>query len=124
MRLLAVCVLFACVVAKAESPASVTSWPQGPNSALTAAFCGSCHSLALVRQQRLDRKGWDKLLTWMSETQNMPVVDPALRSMLLDYLTTHFGLDVEDSSDAIVPLSTTKGGLQGIDAPPLVIDET
>lgn len=92
-------------------------WPAGPNRELTGAFCGSCHSLALVKQQRQSREGWDKLMTWMSKTQNMPEVAPSLRIMILDYLEMNFGLDSEQESELVVE---SESGLQGVTLPPLI----
>ncbi|MEO0574412.1 MAG: hypothetical protein AAF004_03035 [Pseudomonadota bacterium] len=120
MRTLSIALLLVCSAAQAKDPFG-GSWPEGEHRALVGAFCGSCHSLALVSQQRLDRKGWDKLLTWMSKTQNMPVVDTALRSMLLDYLTMNFGPD--DKDDQRAQLVQTAEGAQGIDAPPLLVND-
>ncbi|MEO1580936.1 MAG: hypothetical protein AAFR91_03765 [Pseudomonadota bacterium] len=97
-------------------------WPAGPNRELTGGFCGSCHSLDLIKQQRQSREGWDKLMTWMSETQNMPVVSPEVRVMLLDYLELNFGLDVE-AAVAGEGLLDSPGGLQGVRLPPLLDEE-
>jgi len=56
-----------------------------------AAYCGGCHSLEIVMQQRLDRQSWDRTLKWMVETQNMVPLDAEDHATFLDYLTEHFG---------------------------------
>nr|WP_070959292.1 hypothetical protein [Hyphomonas sp. Mor2] len=56
-----------------------------------AAYCGGCHTLEIVMQQRLDRENWDRTLNWMVETQNMVPLEPEDHQIFLDYLTKHFG---------------------------------
>ena len=53
--------------------------------------CQACHSLAIVKQQGLDRETWDEALVWMVEEQEMEPLDPEDRKLVLDYLDTHFG---------------------------------
>ena len=55
--------------------------------------CQACHSLAIVKQQGLDRDSWDETLVWMVEEQTMDPLDPEDRKLILDYLTTHYGRD-------------------------------
>lgn len=66
-------------------------WPAGPGREQTGAACNACHSLAIVRQQRLPRARWDKLLDWMVEEQGMAEQPPERRALILEYLATHFG---------------------------------
>jgi hypothetical protein len=56
--------------------------------------CSVCHSVMLVRQQRLSREDWDELLDWMVEDQGMAPVEGGERRLLLDYLGTYLGRDV------------------------------
>ena len=58
---------------------------------LVAAWCGGCHSIELVTQQRLDREGWQQLLQWMQEEQGMPEMPVEHQVQVLDYLATHYG---------------------------------
>ena len=67
-------------------------WPIGPGRELTGYVCNACHSLALVKQQGLPRTRWDKLLDWMVEEQGMDEPGPEQRELMLDYLSTHFGV--------------------------------
>ena len=115
--------LLAGAAAMADGDPFGADWPEGPNRAVTGAFCGSCHSLSLVTQQRQSRAGWDKLMTWMSETQHMPVPAPALRTMMLDYLEFSFGLDSASGQARRPALDATAGGQQGADLPPLLQGE-
>ncbi|MGF1527685.1 MAG: hypothetical protein ACFCBW_12965, partial [Candidatus Competibacterales bacterium] len=66
-------------------------WPEGPGRETVGYFCQACHSLALVKQQRLSRQGWDELLTWMTQKQNMAALQGERRELFLDYLSSHFG---------------------------------
>lgn len=80
----------------AEPPAAPAvdygpDWPAGPGQAEAGLLCNSCHSLTLVKQQKLSRKTWDKLLVWMVEEQGMAEQTPATRELILDYLAEHFG---------------------------------
>ncbi|GAB4200822.1 MAG: c-type cytochrome [Wenzhouxiangellaceae bacterium] len=59
---------------------------------LVAAWCGGCHSIELVTQQRLDREGWRLLLQWMQEEQGMPEMPVEHQVQVLDYLATHYGM--------------------------------
>jgi len=66
-------------------------WPAGPGQMETGALCNACHSLAIVKQQRLSRGVWDKLLDWMVAEQGMAAQTPERRLLILDYLAAHFG---------------------------------
>lgn len=66
-------------------------WPAGPGQAETGQLCNSCHSLAIVKQQRLSRSTWDKLLNWMVSEQGMAPQAPERRELILGYLVEHFG---------------------------------
>ena len=61
-------------------------------------LCQACHSLAIVKQQGLDRESWDEALVWMVKEQAMPPIDPENRKLVLDYLTTHYGADSDSRS--------------------------
>ncbi|WDI30230.1 hypothetical protein PUV54_09680 [Hyphococcus flavus] len=56
-----------------------------------SAYCGACHSLQIVMQQRQTHEGWDYLLTWMVKKQGMAELTPDTRDEILDYLTREFG---------------------------------
>lgn len=69
------------------------NWPAGPGREETGYACIACHSLAIVKQQGLSREDWDELLDWMIEEQGMVDLEAEERSVILDYLSTHFGRD-------------------------------
>jgi cytochrome c len=77
--------------ATTASPDFGPDWPTGPGQAETGVLCNACHSLAIVKQQRLSRDVWDKLLDWMVEEQGMAEQTPERRLLILDYLAAHFG---------------------------------
>lgn len=68
-------------------------WPQGVGRNETGFTCNACHSLAIVKQQGLNRGDWDELLVWMVEEQGMPELSPLTRDHVLDFLAEHFGRD-------------------------------
>lgn len=53
-------------------------------------MCSACHSIALVRQQRLTDARWDYLWTWMIEEQGMADPGEELQEMILGYLKEHY----------------------------------
>ena len=65
--------------------------PEGPGRGLVFGICQACHSLAIVKQQGLNRERWDETLIWMVKEQEMPPLDPQSRKLVLDYLATHYG---------------------------------
>ncbi len=66
--------------------------PPGPGREEVYYSCSACHSLMMVTQQGLSRDRWDETLDWMVEEQGMDEIsDLALRDLILDYLSTHFG---------------------------------
>ena len=69
------------------------SWPEGEGRAITGQRCNVCHSLAIVKQQRLDRDGWDEVLEWMVEEQGMPELNEQEYKAVMDYLLAHFSPD-------------------------------
>jgi cytochrome c len=77
--------------AAAAAPDFGPGWPPGPGQVETGQLCGACHSLAIVRQQRLSRARWERLFDWMVEEQGMAAQPPEQRALMLDYLETHFG---------------------------------
>ncbi len=58
---------------------------------VVAGYCGSCHSLALVMQQRQSADGWNRLLDWMIEKQGMAAPNPGPRGEIIAYLSREFG---------------------------------
>jgi cytochrome c len=79
------------VAATAAAPDFGPDWPAGPGQAETGVLCNACHSLAIVKQQRLSREVWDKLLVWMVAEQGMAQQTPERRALILEYLAAHFG---------------------------------
>jgi cytochrome c len=65
--------------------------PEGPGREEVFYTCQACHSLAIVKQQGLDRDSWDESLVWMVEEQEMDPLEPEDRKLILEYLTTHYG---------------------------------
>jgi hypothetical protein len=70
-----------------ETPAAL---PDGPGRDVTFHVCTPCHSTAVIRRSGLTRPQWDELMDWMSEKHAMPRLNPALRTMVVDYLAASF----------------------------------
>ena len=88
--------------------AEMDTWqglPVGKGREVVFGLCQACHSLAIVKQQGLSRASWDDTLKWMVEEQGMPELEPATRNLVLDYLSTHYGLGVKSAR----PGPTTAG---------------
>ncbi len=56
-----------------------------------ANYCGACHSLQIVMQQRATKPRWDYMLTWMSQKQGMMELPADTRAEVLNYLSENFG---------------------------------
>jgi len=67
--------------------------PKGPGREEVFYSCNACHSLAIVKQQGLNRDSWDESLAWMVKEREMDPLEPEVRKLVLDYLTTHYGRD-------------------------------
>ncbi len=67
--------------------------PDAPGAEDTFYLCSSCHSIALVKQQRLTDARWDYLWTWMIEEQGMPEMDDETRETILGYLKKYFSAE-------------------------------
>lgn len=65
----------------------------GPGASETFDACTSCHSERIVVQQGLTREHWNELLDWMAEEQEMEPIKGEARTIILDYLSTHYGPD-------------------------------
>lgn len=64
--------------------------PAGEGADLVYYLCSGCHSLDIVKQQRLTDARWAYTLDWMVAEQGMAELDPETEAAVLDYLTTHF----------------------------------
>lgn len=67
--------------------------PVGKGAEETYYACSSCHSIRLVRQQGQTRAGWDELLDWMIDEQDMAEIEAEERKLILNYLTTYYNID-------------------------------
>ena len=65
--------------------------PEDPGREEVFYVCQACHSLAIVKQQGLDRASWDEVLKWMVAEQEMEPLEAEPRKLVLDYLTKHYG---------------------------------
>jgi len=70
--------------------------PPGPGREAVYYTCRACHSEKQFTQQRLAREDWDQLLTQMVKQNGMAEPEPWARTLMLNYLATHFGLAEEE----------------------------
>ncbi len=64
--------------------------PAGPGREAVYYTCRACHSLRQFTQQRMARSAWDELLDTMVATNGMEAPEPWARTLILNYLSTHF----------------------------------
>lgn len=64
--------------------------PDTPGVEETFYLCSACHSVAIIKQQRVPPSRWDYLWSWMIEKQGMPEQDPETKQTILSYLKRHF----------------------------------
>lgn len=67
--------------------------PDAPGAEETFYMCSACHSIALVKQQRLTDARWDYLWTWMIEEQGMADPGEELREVILGYLKKYYSAE-------------------------------
>lgn len=67
--------------------------PDTPGAEETFYLCSACHSLAIVKQQRISDARWDYLWNWMVEVQGMPEQDSETKEKVLSYLKRHFSAE-------------------------------
>lgn len=65
--------------------------PRTPGYEEVAGWCGACHSLALVMQQRQNKAGWTAVIDRMVARQGMPDPGAAPRAELAAYLSREYG---------------------------------
>jgi hypothetical protein len=84
-------------VASAQPPAaapldrSVDIVKMDEGAELVQAHCGTCHSLALVEQNRMTRTGWVRTIRWMQEKQGLWDLGEA-EVLIVDYLASNYGV--------------------------------
>ena len=70
--------------------------PAGPGREAVYYTCRACHSEKQFTQQTLSREDWDELLVTMVRDNGMEEPEPWARTLMLNYLATHFGAAEED----------------------------
>lgn len=58
--------------------------------------CRACHSLKQFTQQNMDRGDWHAVIDRMVAKNGMEAPEPWAFTLILAYLSTHFGVDVQD----------------------------
>lgn len=64
-----------------------------PGAEETYYACAACHSERLVSQQGITREGWEEVFEQMVEEHGMAELEEPDRSVILDYLATHYNTD-------------------------------
>lgn len=78
---------------RADSHDEYEGLPPGEGRDEVYGYCGACHSVRLVTQQGLSRERWREILVWMVEEQGMAELDEETKTLILDYLSEHLGID-------------------------------
>ena len=64
-----------------------------PGAEETYYACAACHSERLVSQQGITREGWEEVFEQMVEEHGMAEIEEPERTVILDYLATHYNTD-------------------------------
>ncbi len=81
----------------------INDLPPGPGRDAVYYTCRACHSDKQFTQQRLSRDEWDELLTAMVRENGMAEPEPWARTLMLNYLSTHFSDLPEDEWQGLPP---------------------
>ena len=68
---------------------TATGFVEGEGLEMVVATCTACHSAKLVTQNRATREGWEQMIRWMQETQNLWDLGEH-ETIILDYLAKHY----------------------------------
>lgn len=71
--------------------------PEGPGKAIVVSKCDGCHGLDTTVTQKLDREGWESVITRMIE-RGTDLSDTEQKTVV-DYLAIHFGPEKKPQSD-------------------------
>jgi|GEM_PF-1082077 len=74
-------------------PANIGKLFRAPGAEKTFIYCSVCHSERIVTQQGLTKYDWEELLEWMIDDQGMDAIPEPDYTTVIDYLTTHYGID-------------------------------
>ena len=69
---------------------------KGPGREAVYFTCTACHSLKQFTQQRMDRGEWHGTIERMIRENKMATPEPWAYTLMLSYLSTHFGIEDED----------------------------
>jgi len=70
--------------------------PDGPGREAVYFTCTACHSQQQFTQQRMERGDWDAAIERMVKSNGMAAPEPWARTLMLNYLATHYGVEEED----------------------------
>ena len=85
------------VATLAEAAPRYGGLPDGEGRAAVYFTCRACHGIDQFRERHFPRADWDALLTKMIQEKGMAAPEPWARKVMVDYLSTHFGLEQEDN---------------------------
>ncbi len=73
---------------------------------LVVANCLSCHSAALITQNRATKAGWNDMIDWMQESQGLHDLGEN-HEAIVDYLTKYYA-PVEQGRRAVLQIDSTE----------------
>jgi mono/diheme cytochrome c family protein len=80
----------------------------GAGRELVVTACTGCHTAEIIVSSHMSRKTWETTLDWMSETQGMVPLEPAVREAILDYLEMTQGLEGDEDSGETSPWASPR----------------
>lgn len=77
----------------AEENPELGGLPNGLGAEDTYYQCVACHSVEIIKQQRISDYRWDELWTWMIKQQGMVEPDEDTKHVILTYLKENFSAE-------------------------------
>jgi cytochrome c553 len=86
--------------------------PDGPGKDIVVSKCDGCHGLDTTTTQKMDREGWESVVTRMVERG--ADLNDADQKTAVDYLAMHFGLEKKNQAGQAAADQTARRYLEGI----------
>ena len=77
--------------AAAEEDPDYLAMPEDDGKDFAYLVCSDCHAMQQVLQKPYNRKGWQDAIKRMTDDFGMADLEPDERTLIVDYLTRHYG---------------------------------
>lgn len=81
--------------AEAEPQPDYDGLPPDPGRDAVYFTCTACHSTKQFTQQRMSREDWNETISRMVHANKMTPPQPWARTLMLNFLSTHYGVEPE-----------------------------